>query len=303
MDPAPCETDSGGRSGEPPREANVVLSTLSPAALRAHDHAMQQDNKHVSSLGTVNILLVEDDENQRVAILALFEAANEKNGGSVAFSVTTASNGSEALDFVTSDPSRFNLILLDMMLPDTNGYDLLPRLRSVVGGDVAIVMASANSQMSLVQLCVKRGADAFLVKPLGSEEVRHLWQFIKDLPDGSFKKAVENTRASFVNKDGRSPDGGDEGASYDYGPSVLAQAGALGGMQMDSIVVCAGFSGAASAPGSTADADHEMGGIVRVRMPSSDDGRGVARRATHESGASSCSGLEDTVVGADCKQS
>ena len=37
------------------------------------------------------------------------------------------------------------------------------------------------SQISLVQLCVSRGADAFLVKPLGSEEVQHIWQFVKRL--------------------------------------------------------------------------------------------------------------------------
>ena len=57
-------------------------------------------------------------------------------------------------------------------------------------------------QISLVQLCVRRGADAFLVKPLASEEVRHLWQFLKELPEGSFKNDVESMRlVSFDRKD------------------------------------------------------------------------------------------------------
>ena len=52
----------------------------------------------------------------------------------------------------------------------------------------------------MVQLCVRRGADAFLVKPLGSEEVRLLWQFVRDLPEGSFKK---DRNASFSRDNSR----------------------------------------------------------------------------------------------------
>ena len=151
MMPGPAAASSGPPSESDGDRGNPFdTRELSTAALLAHNAAiaMQQDNEHVSSLGTVDILLVEDDENQQQALLALFDSANSKNGGSVIFAVTVASNATEALSLVNSDPSRFNLILLDMLLPDTNGYDLLPRLRSVIGGDVAIVMASANSQMS-----------------------------------------------------------------------------------------------------------------------------------------------------------
>ena len=175
---------------------------------------------------------------------------------------------------------------------------------------------------SLVQLCVKRGADAFLVKPLGSEEVRHIWQFIKDLPEGSFKRAVQQSRASFVKKHGPSSVGDDVATDHNS-HSVLARAGALGaGMPMDSIMVCAGMGGGTSAqakgsnsmstPGSAHDNEHDLSGIVRVRMPSLHDGSnggGVPRRFTTESGhsgmSSTCStGLDDVEVpvGADCKQ-
>ena len=76
---------------------------------------------------------------------------------------------------------------------------------------MAIVIASAHSQLALVQLCVRRGADAFLVKPLGSPAVQHLWQFVKDLPanlsDDSFKRHMHAHSAGLVGKE--SPCGGE----------------------------------------------------------------------------------------------
>ena len=47
-----------------------------------------------------------------------------------------------------------------------------------------------------MQTCVRRGADAFLVKPLGSEAVATLWQYMKErcLADGSFKRDKQEAR-------------------------------------------------------------------------------------------------------------
>ena len=49
---------------------------------------------------------------------------------------------------------EFNLILLDVIMPDVNGYEVLPEMRSLVGEQVAIVMASAHSHAHLVQVAV-----------------------------------------------------------------------------------------------------------------------------------------------------
>lgn len=128
---------------------------------------------------------------QRETILALFQKANEANEGAVTFEVEAVSNAKAAIERLERDEDKlFHIILLDILLPDLNGYEVLPTLRTLVGEDVAIVMASAHSHISLVQLCVRRGADAFLVKPLNSEEVRHIWQFIKELPGGFFQEFV-----------------------------------------------------------------------------------------------------------------
>ena len=128
---------------------------------------------HVSSLGTVRVLIVEDDVLQQQTLNELFAAANTKNEGAVTFEVTSkcitaripqhprthaplasrnalaaVSSAGEAISKVQEcTHSHFNLVLLDMLLPDQNGYDLIPQLRGLLGDDVAIVMASAHSHV------------------------------------------------------------------------------------------------------------------------------------------------------------
>ena len=56
----------------------------------------------------------------------MFDDANVKNEGTVTFVVDIAGNAADALSCVSASPSRYSLILLDMMLPDTHGYDESP---------------------------------------------------------------------------------------------------------------------------------------------------------------------------------
>ena len=171
----------------------------------------------LTKLGTLRFLVVEDDPTQLQMLRELFNNANVKNAGVVYFDVKMVTTAEEALSVLqqlepnASQSAPFDLILLDVMLPDVNAYDVLPSIRELVGDNVAIVIASAHSQLALVQLCVRRGADAFLVKPLGSPAVQHLWQFVKDLPanlsDDSFKRHMRAHSAGLVGKE--SPCGGE----------------------------------------------------------------------------------------------
>jgi len=162
---------------------------------------------HISVMGTVSVLVVEDDPLQQASIGLLFEQANEKNCGAVVFQYVLVSTASEAVDALRADDApAFNLILLDLILPDQPAFELLPTVRQLVGSEVAIIIASAHTQLALVQICMRRGADAFLVKPLGSEVVRHIWQFVKEIPDCSFKQdRDESVSSSFGLRSGGSP--------------------------------------------------------------------------------------------------
>ena len=272
-----------------------------------------------SRIGTINVLVIEDDEQQRVVLGMLFSRANEKNGRSVRFDVTFASLASEALAIVERHEKDFHLILLDLVLPDKHGHELLPELRVHVGPEVAIVIATAHSQTALVQLCVSRGADAFLVKPLGSTEVQHIWQFVKNLPDSSFKKKLPES-SSFRQRGEGTPES--SSSSFERGEPLPPRSASVCDESVPEVPSCpltthsvlSALSGHAAgeagpAPSGTALGDGEISDwrVTAASAPRSIPGS-IGRRVTPSgesqgsaSGASSAD-AEDIPVMADCKQ-
>ena len=54
-------------------------------------------------------------------------------------------------------------MILDVVLPGVHGDELLPMIRQLLGDHVAVVAVSALGELSLVQRCIVRGADSFMV--------------------------------------------------------------------------------------------------------------------------------------------
>ncbi len=117
------------------------------------------------------ILIVEDDP-QITKILKL----NLKLSG---FVTDNAMTFQEAWNKITHD--HFDLILMDIGLPDGNGIDLCQRVRES-GNDVPIVFLSALTDEATVVKGIKSGADDYLRKPFGLEELKvRVNKFVKRL--------------------------------------------------------------------------------------------------------------------------
>lgn len=105
------------------------------------------------------ILIVDDDENiaELISLYLLKEC----------FDTEIASDGEQALRlFQTYDP---HLILLDIMLPGIDGYDVCREIRKT--SDVPIIMLSAKGEVFDKVLGLKIGADDYMVKPFDSNEL------------------------------------------------------------------------------------------------------------------------------------
>lgn len=101
------------------------------------------------------ILLVEDDE----TLAAVYQQRLELEG----FEVKHVSNGEDALD--TAIKFAPDLILLDVMMPKINGFDVLDILRNTPATrNVRIIMLTALSQPKDAERAKELGADDFLVK-------------------------------------------------------------------------------------------------------------------------------------------
>jgi len=107
-----------------------------------------------------SILVVEDEESLQSALKINLELEG--------YEVSCADNGSIAMKKV--DEEYFDLILLDVMLPEINGFDVSENIR-LKNIDTPILMLSARSGSADRIVGLKRGADDYLTKPFNLEEL------------------------------------------------------------------------------------------------------------------------------------
>lgn len=110
-------------------------------------------------MGKKRILIVDDE-----AVIIKFLRANlEANG----YETLTAMDGAEALQKVERELP--DLIILDIMMPKTDGFEVCRRLRE--WSQIPIIMLSARADLVDKVKCLDLGADDYLSKPFGIEEL------------------------------------------------------------------------------------------------------------------------------------
>lgn len=107
-----------------------------------------------------SILLVEDEENLHEALRLNLELEG--------YEVTSAFTGTAALEAVRNE--YFNLIVLDVMLPELDGISVTENIR-IGNNDVPILILSAKDGSADRVLGLKKGADDYLTKPFVLEEL------------------------------------------------------------------------------------------------------------------------------------
>jgi sigma-B regulation protein RsbU (phosphoserine phosphatase) len=110
------------------------------------------------------LLVVDDNEDNRYTLTRRLTREGYAN-------LATARNGREALDLLQTKP--FDLVLLDIMMPDMNGYEVLERLKAGAElRDIPVIMISALSEIESVIRCIELGAEDYLPKPFNPTLLR-----------------------------------------------------------------------------------------------------------------------------------
>ena len=104
------------------------------------------------------VLVVDDDK----SILRTFTRILQRAG----YSTETAKNGKEALDKIQA--RNYDAALIDVVLGDSNGLDLLPKIEENSPKTVKIVVTGSDSTEKRDEAC-RNGADAYLTKPVNPE--------------------------------------------------------------------------------------------------------------------------------------
>jgi signal transduction histidine kinase/DNA-binding response OmpR family regulator len=121
----------------------------------------------VSKPGTMleaSLLVVDDIDDNRFALTRRLAREGYKN-------VATAADGQQALELLNSRP--FDLVLLDIMLPKLNGYEVLDRMKA--DGrlrHIPVIMISAVGELDSVIRCIELGAEDYLPKPFNPTLLR-----------------------------------------------------------------------------------------------------------------------------------
>lgn len=108
----------------------------------------------------MRILLVEDEENIQKVIRINLELEG--------YEVVATDNGRKALDII--DTQHFDLLILDIMLPEVNGIKICEQVR-LKNNHVGIIIVSAKDTSQDRILGLKTGADDYLSKPFNLEEL------------------------------------------------------------------------------------------------------------------------------------
>ena len=126
-------------------------------------------------------ILVVDDE--KLIVKGLKFSLEQDN-----FEVDCAYDGEEALSLIKS--AYYDIVLLDLMLPKLNGYEVCQEVRKF--SEVPIIMLTAKSEDTDKILGLEYGADDYITKPFNVLEVKARMKAIMRRVDGKFGKHIES---------------------------------------------------------------------------------------------------------------
>jgi two-component system response regulator AtoC len=109
----------------------------------------------------INILLVDDEEPIREAMLLLLKAAD--------YRITACASGQEALQILAGE--QFDIVITDLFLPDITGIDILTKAKGLFP-TLEVILITGHASAETAVRAMKEGAFDYITKPLNFEELR-----------------------------------------------------------------------------------------------------------------------------------
>jgi signal transduction histidine kinase len=140
---------------------------------RGHAKALKNSGRKLSpssyDFSGKTLLLTEDIEVNRDVVLALLEDTN--------ITIECAENGQVAVDMITANPERYNLVYMDIQMPVMDGYTATRHIRALEAKragnlkQIPIIAMTANAFAEDVDRCLKAGINDHIAKPIDLQEL------------------------------------------------------------------------------------------------------------------------------------
>ncbi|MEJ2609006.1 MAG: ATP-binding protein [Candidatus Thiodiazotropha sp.] len=156
----PCEFDYQ----ELPASQIEIECYEEPELLREVTNIPQSESvQQTPPFKGLRVLIVDDDLQNLLALTPLLEAWG--------FEVIAAGDGQEAIDTLNDDHD-FCLVLMDIMMPEVDGYDTIKHIREKMAfEELSIIVLSAKNTVQDRTLSLDAGADDFIAKPVDPEQL------------------------------------------------------------------------------------------------------------------------------------
>jgi two-component system, chemotaxis family, sensor kinase CheA len=169
----------------------IIKDAHSPSRLKdelemylksGNDEEIQTNNQVVTSLSSTEtglegkrVLIVDDDVRNVYALMSFLELYQME--------ITFAENGKESLEVLEKDPN-FDLVLMDIMMPEMDGYEAIRRIRAIPHFyHLPIIALTAKAMKEDRDKCIEAGASDYIVKPFDPDQLLSLtrvWLYKKD---------------------------------------------------------------------------------------------------------------------------
>ncbi len=135
-------------------------------------YSIREEMKH-----SVHILLAEDNPvNQKLVKLMLTKAG---------YRVEVVNNGKEAVEKYAESPDAFDLIFMDVQMPEMDGMEATETIRDKGLGTIPIIAMTAHAMKGVRERCIDAGMDDYITKPINRERVFKIiekWAFSREAP-------------------------------------------------------------------------------------------------------------------------
>ena len=112
------------------------------------------------------ILIIDDDARNIFALKATLKAKS--------FDCLSCQSALEALDILATD-EVIDAVLIDMMMPEMDGYEAIPRIKSLNNRhDTPIISVTAQAMVGDREKCLRAGASDYIAKPIDVDQLLHL---------------------------------------------------------------------------------------------------------------------------------